>query len=304
MRYLLEMGYDNRCLVSGILSLAVKGYLQIEQEPGGLFRGGKYTLSSRQGSQTPLAPDERALLAALFRTADSLTLEVGNHAVLRRAMTEHEAVLKRKYLNPFFKLNTGWRWLGGLLSLALIGGAIAWQAAAGGYGLEWFMVTPGGWGTVALALTGLFVVNTTFARLLPAPTPGGRRLMDEVEGFRLYLSVAEADELKLAGAPRKTPGLFEAYLPFALALSVSQAWSERFAELFRTQAAAQYSPDWYSGDRFDADNLGRFSASLSDSFDSAVSSASTPPGDSSGSSGGGGGGSSGGGGGGGGGGGW
>ena len=123
--------------------------------------------------------------------------------------------------------------------------------------------------------------------------------MDQVEGFRLYLSVAEGDELELAGAPRKTPGLYEAYLPFALALGVSQAWSEQFATLFRTQAAAGYAPAWYDGDRFDADHLGQFSTSLSDSFDSAVSSASTPPGDSSGSSSGSGGGSSGGGGGGG-----
>ena len=66
--------------------------------------------------------------------------------------------------------------------------------------------------------------------------------MDEIEGFRLYLDVAEGDELKLVGAPRKTPGLFEAYLPFALALGVSQHWSEKFAEVFRTQAAAGYSP--------------------------------------------------------------
>ena len=62
--------------------------------------------------------------------------------------------------------------------------------------------------------------------------------MDEIEGFRLYLSVAEGDELELAGAPRKTPGLYETYLPFALALGVSQAWSEQFANVFRTQAAA------------------------------------------------------------------
>lgn len=304
MRYLMGMGYDNRCLVSGILSLAVKGHLVIEQESGGLLHKGQYRLRRKDGSQTVLTGDERALLAALFETADSVILEDSNYAVLRRAKTAHEAELKRKYRNPVFQLNTGWRALGALLSIALIGGAIAWQGVAGGYGIEWFLVTPGGWSTVAVALTGLFVVNTTFARLLPAPTVGGRALMDQVEGFRLYLSVAEGDELQLARAPRKTPGLFETYLPFALALGVSQAWSEQFATLFRTQAAAGYSPDWYAGDGFDADHLGRFSASLSDSFDSAVSSASTPPGDSSGSSGGGGGGSSGGGGGGGGGGGW
>ena len=66
--------------------------------------------------------------------------------------------------------------------------------------------------------------------------------------------VAEGDELELAGAPRKTPGLFETYLPFALALGVSQAWSEKFATVFLTQAAAGYTPDWYHGDRFDAND--------------------------------------------------
>ena len=87
MRYLLEMGYDNRCLVAGILSLAVKGYLVIEQDAGGLFRKGKYTLRRNHDSQTPLSPDERALLHALFDTADSLELDDQNHAVLRRAMS-------------------------------------------------------------------------------------------------------------------------------------------------------------------------------------------------------------------------
>ena len=32
--------------------------------------------------------------------------------------------------------------------------------------------------------------------------------MDQVEGFRLYLSVAEGDELKLAGAPRRVQSTF------------------------------------------------------------------------------------------------
>lgn len=304
MRYLLGMGYDNRCFVAGILSLAVKGHLVIEQQAGGLFKKGGYLLHRKYGSQTPLSPDEHALLRTLRGKGDSLELDDKNHAILQRAKNSHEAELKRKYLNAFFRLNSGWRFLGGVLSLAVIGATIVWQAVVGGYGLEWFVVTPGGWGTVAVAVTALFVVNTTFARLLRAPTQAGRKLMDEIEGFRLYLSVAEGDELALAGAPRKTPGLYEAYLPFALALGVSQAWSEQFATLFRTQAAADYSPEWYHGDRFDANNLGRFTSSLSDSFDSAVSSASTPPGESSGSSSGGGGGSSGGGGGGGGGGGW
>jgi uncharacterized membrane protein len=151
------------------------------------------------------------------------------------------------------------------------------------------------------------LVNGVFGKLLKSPTREGRRRLDEIDGFRLYLEVAEGDEIKLVGAPRKTAALFESYLPFALALGVEQRWAEQFAAVFLTQAP-NYHPDWYEGG-FDVRDVGRFSASFGSSFESAISSAATPPGSSSGSSGGsdgggGGGGSSGGGGGGGGGGGW
>jgi len=304
MRYLELMGYDNRCFVAGILSLAVKGYLVIDQQGGGLLRKGKYVLQRKEGSTTPLAADEEALLRSIFAGRDSLLLDDQYHTTLQAAKKAQEQELQRKYRESFFHINFGWHFLGLVLSVLTISVVIFALSNDGLFGIEWFVVTPGGWATVAVAFAVL-VVNGPFAKLLKAPTREGRRRLDEIEGFKLYLDVAEGDELKLAGAPRKTPGLFEAYLPFALALGVSQRWSEKFAEVFRTQAATGYAPDWYRGDRWDLDNVSGFSSSLAGSFDSAVASASTAPGESSGSSGGSsGGGSSGGGGGGGGGGGW
>lgn len=302
MRYLELMGYDNRCFVAGILSLAVKGYLVIDQQGGGLLRKGKYVLQRKEGSTTPLTPDEEALLRALFAGRDSLLLDDQYHTVLQGARKAQEVELRRKYLESFFHINYAWRFLGIALSMLAISVGIFALASDGRFRIEWYLVTPGGWATVAVAFAVL-VVNGPFAKLLKAPTREGRKRMDEIEGFKLYLEVAERDELMLAGAPRKTPGLFEAYLPFALALGVSQRWSEKFAEVFRTQAQsdASYAPPWYRGDRWDSNDLSGFSSSLAGSFDSAIASASTAPGESSGSSGGG---SSGGGGGGGGGGGW
>ena len=306
MRFLEQMGYDNRCFVAGILSLAVKGYLIIEQQAGGLLRKGKYILQRTQGSNTPLAPDEHVLLRELLEHGGSLLLDDKNHATLQRAQRAHKKELRRKSLGSFFVVNGRWHALGVLLSVLAIGLGVVAPAWAGGFGLEWFLITPTGWATGAVVLA-ILLVNGPFAKLLPAPTSAGRKRMDEIEGFKLYLSVAEGDELKLAGAPRKTPGLYEAYLPFALALGVSQRWSEQFAEVFRTQAQASvsYAPQWYRGDDWDLNDVSGFSSSLSGSFDSAIASASTAPGESSGSSGGSSsGGSSGGGGGGGGGGGW
>jgi uncharacterized membrane protein YgcG len=303
MRYIELMGYDNRCFAAAIVSLAVKGHLVIEQEPGRFLHKSRYVLTRVPGSTTPLSADELAVLGELFTAGDSLLLNNESASTVLRAKRVHQRALQDRS-EPGFRLNRGWRSLGTLVTLAAIALGVIWPARAGGFGLEWLFITPGGWTTAAVTF-GILMVGVPFARLLPAPTVAGRKLMDEIEGFRLYLSVAEGDELKLAGAPRKTPQLFEAYLPFALALGVSQLWSQQFAEVFRVhaQAAAAYSPQWYQGDSWDVDDVGSFATAFSSSFESAIAAASTAPGDSSGS-GSSGGGSSGGGGGGGGGGGW
>jgi len=152
-------------------------------------------------------------------------------------------------------------------------------------------------------LVAAVVVNLLFYQLLKAPTRAGRRLLDRIEGFRLFLEVAEKDELNFKNPPEKTPELFERFLPYALALDVEHRWAERFASLFANLQGsdAPYRPHWYHGDSWSMSHPTRFSAALGSSLSSALAASSTAPGSSSGS---GGGGSSGGGGGGGGGGGW
>ena len=126
--------------------------------------------------------------------------------------------------------------------------------------------------------------------------------MDKIEGFKLYLSVAEKERLNILNPPHKTPELFEKYLPYALALDVEHEWSEQFTNVLAAAASdGGYRPSWYRGSSWRSTDMTGFATSLGASLPGAISSSSTAPGSSSGSSGGG---SSGGGGGGGGGGGW
>jgi len=157
--------------------------------------------------------------------------------------------------------------------------------------------------TLPVILISAIVINLLFHQLLKAPTRAGRRLLDEMEGFRQFLEVAEREEMNFRNPPEKTPELFERFLPYALALGVEQHWMERFAGLFLRleERGEHYRPVWYHGNNWQVQNLGNFSNALGSSLGSALSSSSAAPGSSSGS---GGGGSSGGGGGGGGGGGW
>ena len=151
-----------------------------------------------------------------------------------------------------------------------------------------------------VALAVVIAVNILFYHLLKAPTIKGRRVMDKLEGLKMYLAVAEKDRLNLLNPPEKTPELFEKLLPWALALEVEQEWSEQFSDILaQATQEGEYSPSWYNGHHhFSTTSL---ASSLGSSLGASISSSSTAPGSSSGS---GGGGSSGGGGGGGGGGGW
>ena len=155
-----------------------------------------------------------------------------------------------------------------------------------------------GFAVVALALV---LTNVAFFQWMKAPTLEGRRLLDRIEGLRLYLGVAERDELAAQKAPPMTAEEYQRFLPFALALGVEKNWTDRFAAAVgpAAAAAATTAAGWYHGSH--AGDFGNLASSLGSSLSGAISSSSSAPGS---SSGGGGGGSSGGGGGGGGGGGW
>ncbi len=281
MRYIRRMGYDADTLTAAVVSLAVKGYLTIRNDDG------DYVLEQRS-SEEPLGPGEAALHDALFADGPEVVLDDENHQLIGNARSAHKKALKRNYYRIYFKNNAQWlipTFAGTLLAFVAV-------AFAG-------LLTP--------AVVLVFVLNlgmqALFLYLMKSPTRQGRELLDELDGFRLYLSVAEKEDLEARHPPRLTPDLFERYLPFAIALGVANEWAERFATVLSRMSReerAAYSPVWYRG-AFDPHGLNRFVADVGSGFSSAIASAATPPGSSSGS---GGGGFSGGGGGGGGGGGW
>jgi uncharacterized membrane protein YgcG len=168
--------------------------------------------------------------------------------------------------------------------------------------------------TAAIAAFSIAITTVVFALLMRAPTPEGRKIMDQIEGLKLYIETAEKDRMNMAGEPPMTVERFERLLPYAIALGVEKPWSDHFeAELARHAvdgADESYSPQWYRGSRGSA---GRSASGMTQAVSAAAASmtaamvaAQPVQASSSGfsSSSGGGGGSSGGGGGGGGGGGW
>ena len=166
--------------------------------------------------------------------------------------------------------------------------------------------------TSAVAAGSIVLITVIFAVLMRAPTIQGRKVMDQIEGFKMYLDTAEKNRLNITGEPPMTVERFERILPYAIALGVEKPWSEHFeGELARNAVSGMasgtvYRPYWYSGSSsFERGSLSNAMSAAASGMTAAMVAAQPVQASSSGfSSGGGGGGFSGGGGGGGGGGGW
>lgn len=204
-------------------------------------------------------------------------------------------------------------WSGSLMSKIII---LIWVIIGGGnlFGIGFSALSEIRLENGLIAAISIVVMNVVFGVLMRAPTVQGRKVMDQIDGFKMYLETAEKNRLNFEGkAPAMTVSRFEQLLPFAIALGVEKPWSEHFeGELARhavQDADESYQPGWYHSRNSWNSSSGGFSktvAAAATGMSAAMVAAQPVSSSSSGfsSGGGGGGGSSGGGGGGGGGGGW
>lgn len=284
LRFVERMGHDPRGVSADLLDLAVKGYLRVEQEEGFLTR--RWTLHRLRDADAALPEPQRQLLAGLGGDRH-IALDKDNAVRLQAANRAHLGALRKAHEGSMFRNNAG---ATGIAAALLFGGFFVAIAVSGGGGLPLIFAI----GAV------MFAMFLAFAFLIRAPTPAGRKLMDEIAGLRLYLGVAERDELARMPGPDAPPVLdaqrYERLLPYAVALEVEDAWTRKFTQAVGAAAAAAAGSHlaWYRGGG--TSDLSHLTRSLGSGFTSQIASASTPPGS---SSGGGGGGSSGGGGGGG-----
>ena len=283
--YISRMSFNRDAFAAAIVSLGVKGHLKIHEDDE------EFTLYRQDANDTlPPSKGEQGVMDGLFETGskDHIELDQENHKEFQKARGALKKALKAEHLGRLFNLNLVYA----LPAFALSIGAVVVAASMDGSAFIW----------VSFGILSV-LMHAAFIFLLRAPTPAGRRVMDEIEGFKMYLDTAEQDRLERMRSPELTPEAFEMFLPYAFALGVENNWCERFAKEFPEDmdGRGSYHPHWYSGHNRGLAGVRHLGSDFNSSFSSAISSASTPPGSSSGS---GGGGSSGGGGGGGGGGGW
>jgi len=231
VRYVDQRSYDATVLAADIIHMAVHGLLTIEYKK--MFLGHEYILEkTKEPAASAWQSHYDGIFKQLFQTSARVSLK-SEKMILHAANLATEKQYKKLY-DRFFLSDAasaiGWALLG---SLIFIVPAL-------------FSLTP-------FAILGIGVLILCFIFFTWASngyTQEGKRLKEQVEGFRMYLKTAEEERLAIIGTPpTKTPELYEEYLPYAVALGCEKAWTAQFAPMF--QAMAQqgiiYTPRWYYG---------------------------------------------------------
>ncbi|MBE0603582.1 MAG: DUF2207 domain-containing protein, partial [Deltaproteobacteria bacterium] len=229
---LIDEALDPKDITASVVDLAVKGYLKIEERKteGLVFDKTDYALRKGKDPGAELPPFERLLLDKIFqgrgdavnvselklsfyKNIDALKTSAFEGLKGMKCFSAEPSKVQGKYV--------------GIGILVLVGGTILSVALAALPGDAFALAVP------AAVLSGIPIL--LFAPFMPVKTPKGVRLLGRVKGFEEFLLRAEKDRLERMN----DKNLFEKYLPYAIALGVSDRWAESFEGIY------QEPPDWY-----------------------------------------------------------
>ena len=238
INYILKERYQNKSFTASIIKLAIKGFLKIEEEEKkGIFSKSKiYHLIKIMEAEDNLPIEEKRLMDALFSGGrDVAEIDGEYHSYVEKALDRHKNSLKHQH-RSFIKEGHNSRFLFMPILLTIAVGVIAvliLSRSSLGEGIN--LVTMVAF--IPIAIVGIVI----YGYLIKKPTTEKLSLQSKIEGFKMYLEMAEKDRLRLLNPPEKTPEVFEAALPYAFALGVEHKWTEQFKNILDE---AQYRPEW------------------------------------------------------------
>jgi uncharacterized membrane protein len=224
---------DPNDITASIVNLAVRGYVTIEEQkiPGLIFDRDDYMLKRVKEGDDGLSSFEKRLLVKLFPGhADEVLVSDLKYSFYKVLDDLRATVFGRLKSLGYFRalpgsVKTMYRGIG--IGVGFVGaffGVITGK----------FTGDISGKFVAAFLLSGLAFV--LFAPLMPVKTRKGAKALAKVKGFEEFLLRAEKDRLERM----KDQNLFEKYLPYAIALGVSDRWAEAFEGIY------QESPGWYA----------------------------------------------------------
>lgn len=236
--YIYKERHQRKSFTASVIKLAVKGYLKIEETEKSTFflSSNSYRLIRLKYPDDSLPMEEQSLMNALFANGRKVAEIDGQyHAYVEHALKNHKYSLKHLHHNFITEGNNS-RLLVIPVLVTLAVGVLAVvillnsTLAEGVNLLVMLLFFP-------IAFLGIIIYNY----LIKKPTIDKLALQSQIEGFKMYLEMAEKDRLRLLNPPERTPEVFETALPYAFALGVEHQWSEQFKKVLDDM---QYQPQW------------------------------------------------------------
>ncbi|MEO7617244.1 MAG: DUF2207 domain-containing protein, partial [Candidatus Saccharibacteria bacterium] len=253
-------------LSATLLDLAVRGYIKITQiRPKTWYRKADYRFDKLKDF-TGLRNYETSLIDIFF-VGESITTTMSE--VTSKMSSSSTSSIRIKNINK--KITEGLKSAGyysripSSTSLQLIGHGFFIAIWVSAFGYNILAESGFSYGGIIVASI-ILIIQLVFLKRRTKLTPAGLEGWAKVEGFKLYLQVAESARIDFSDAPAKTPERFNAFLPYAVALGVEKQWAKQFEGIDLTQ-----SNSWYGGD---PSTLGAaaFASSFSSGFAGAMSS--------------------------------
>jgi hypothetical protein len=219
---LIDERLDQRDISAALVGLGVKGYLRIEDEAD----EAEYKLIRLKPADGRLTPFETKVMGLVFpsesndvRVSDLRGEFVMNLPGLHRTLFD---TLVRKGIFVSNPLTVKGRY-GGLGVIVLLCTVLA--------GIYTANDTPVGAIAGALISGGIIFA---FAGIMPAKTRKGARARADILGFQEFMRRADKDRIERLG-----PSVFYEFMPYAIALGVTDQWAKAFDGLLSSP------PDWY-----------------------------------------------------------
>ena len=95
----------------------------------------------------------------------------------------------------------------------------------------------------------LLIGHLLYNYLIVRPGKKLLQLQADIEGLKMYISLAEEKQMQFFNPPKVTPELFEKLLSYAIALKTEKVWGDKFEKtlLQSMQSVDSYAPVWYYG---------------------------------------------------------
>ncbi len=222
MAALLNQDVPSQAVTGSLLELARRKYLtiRIEGDPDakGWFKEKAKFYLKKEKDFVGGTPHERALMDGLFISEEEIDVTKPASTTAKAVLEAKGKVMKELADMKLFKKNPG-----SVRALWIVG-------AFAIFGAHFIFAEITG---PLIFLSGVIsaLIVAFFGWHMPSVTHEGAVVKEEVEGFKLFLSVTEKDRLAFHNAPATKPEQFERFLPAAVAFGVEELWAKHFENM-------------------------------------------------------------------------